>query len=787
MSALDRKLGRDLWHLKGQALAIGLVIACGVATFIMFLSTLDSLKLTRQHFYQNYRFAQVFAPLKRAPDRLIARLEAISGVAGVDARVVAPVTVDIPGFTGPVTGLITSVPDYGEPALNRLYIKAGRSVEAGRRDEVVISEAFAQAHRLSPGDSLSVIVNGRRQALRIVGTAISPEFIHQMRPGGVFPDYRRYAVMWMARTPLAKAMDLDGAFNNVVLTLNPGADAKEVINRLDILLAPYGGAGAFERADQSSHRFFSEELSQLENNSGLFPIIFLGVAAFLLNVVISRLVSTQRDQVATLKAFGYSNNAIAWHYIKLVLSVVAFGVALGVAGGTWLTRIMGELYMSFFRLPYIEYHLSPGLLTSAALVSAAAGVLGTIFAVMGAARLKPAEAMRPEPPALYRETLIERLGFKRVMSAPMRMIVRHLGQRPLKSLLTVIGIAFAGALTMTGRFQQDTVDFMMYVHYGLTQRDDLTVTFVEPTSHRALYDLLGLPGVEYGEAFRSVPVRLRHGHLSYRTGIQGLQADGRLMRVLDTRLEPVTLPPDGLVLTDHLGHLLGVRPGDSVSVEVLEGSRPIRRIPVVALVKQYIGVSGYMRLGALNRLLGEGSAISGAYLRIDPRHAEEIYQRLKAMPRVAGVSVRKSEIRNFQRIMQETMLFWSSIATLFAAIIAFGVVYNSARITLTERGRELASLRVLGFTQGEISYILLGELAMLTLAAIPPGLLLGRWLCGYIAATVESDLYRVPLIVQPDSYAFSAAVVILSAAVSALLVRRRLDRLDLVAVLKTRE
>ncbi|WP_455379708.1 ABC transporter permease, partial [Acidihalobacter prosperus] len=578
-----------------------------------------------------------------------------------------------------------------------------------------------------------------------------------------------------------------GAFNNVVLSLGHGANAKEIINRLDNLLAPYGGTGAYEREHQSSHRFFSEELTQLENNSALFPVIFMGVAAFLLNVVVTRLLSTQRDQIATLKAFGYTNSAVTWHFIKLVMVIVLIGVALGIGGGAWLTRVMGNLYTGFFRLPYLEYRLSAKVLFFATLISVAAGLLGTIFSVMKSVRIKPAEAMRPEPPALYRETLIESLGFKRWMSMPTRMIVRHLGQRPLKSLLTIIGIAFAGALTMTGRFQEDTVDFMMYIHYGLTQRDDLTVTFVEPASRRALYDLLGLPGVEYGEAFRSVPVRLRHDHYSYRTGIQGLQPDGQLMRVFNRRLEPLTLPSNGLVLTDYLGRILHVHPGDHITVEILEGNRPVRQVPVVALVKQYIGVSGYMSLNAMNHLLRQGRAISGVYLRIDSAKAPAIYRALKNMPRVAGVSVRQDEISNFQRIMQETMLFWSGIATLFAAIIAFGVVYNAARITLTERGRELASLRVLGFTRGEISYILLGELALVTLAAVPFGLLLGRWLCGYIATTVESDLYRVPLVVQPASYAFSVTVVILSAALSGLLVRRRLDHLDLIAVLKTRE
>lgn len=787
MRALNQKLLRDLWQLRGQATAIALVIACGVATYVMFLSTLESLKVTRSDFYRQYRFADVFAPLKRAPLTLTRRIAVIPGVDRVGARVVAPVTLDIAGFDEPVTGLITSIPDGGQAPLNKLYIKAGRTVALGRDDEVVVSEAFAAAHRLRPGDGLDVLVKGRRLRLTIVGTAISPEFVHQLRPGGVFPDFKRYAVMWMARTPLAAAYDMEGAFNNVALSLARGADAQGVIDRLDVLLRPYGGVGAYLRKDQLSNRFLSEELKQLENVASIFPVIFLAVSAFLLNVVITRLVGTQREQIATLKAFGYTNVDVALYYMKLVMIIVVLAAALGVGVGAWLAHVLAGIYTHFFRLPYLEFRLAPAVVGGAVLVSAAAGVSGTVVAVWRAVRLRPAEGMRPEPPAKYRETLMERMGLRRMLSAPGRMILRHLGHRPLKSLFSVVGIALAGAILMTGRFQEDTVGFMMYVQYVLSQRQDLTVTFVEPTSYKALYELRSLPGVTDAEPFRTVPVRLRHGHYDYRTGIEGVSPGGELYRLLDTRLNTVPLPPEGLVMTDYLGHILHVQPGDRVTVEVLEGSQPVRQVPVVALVKQYLGLSGYMNLDAMNRLLQEGHALSGAYLAVDGRALPRIYDALKGRPRVLSVTERTQEIRNFKKTLHETMLFWTTVAAAFSAVIAFGVIYNAARITLTERSRELASLRVLGYTRGEISYILLGELAVLTLVAIPFGLIIGRWLCGYIAHSIQSDLYRVPLILEPKTYAFSALVVLLSSGASALLVRRHLDDLDLIGVLKTAE
>ena len=788
MTALNRKLWRDLWHLRGQAVAITLVMASGVACFIMFLTTLDSLLSSRDLYYRDYRFADVFASLKRAPESVAGQIAAIKGIDKVDSRVVAPLTIDIEGFDEPVNGVVTSIPDNGDPLLNRIFLRSGRLVEAGRNDEIVISDDFARAHGLHPGDQLHVTIKGKRKKLRIVGTGGSPEYVHQVRPGGVFPDYLRYGVMWMARTPLENAYDMQGAFNHLVLSLAHDANAQDAIDQVDDILARYGGGGAFTREDQPSHRFLAEELKQLQNLSGLFPMIFLGVSAFLLNVVVTRLVGTQREQIATLKAFGYDNLRIALHYLQLVMLIVSAGIVIGVVSGTWLGRMLSEIYVSYFRLPFLNFELDTVRILQAAGIATAAGLAGTLVAVRAAVRLRPAEAMRPEAPAIYRRTLIEELGFKRLFSAPTRMILRNIGHKPVKSLLSVFGIALATGILMTGRFQRDTVSFVMDVQYNLTQRDDLSVLFNEPTSRKALLELRSLPGVEYGEAARIVPVRLSHEHHHYRTHLWGFEPDATIKRLVDTELRPFTLPRAGIVLNEYLAReILDIQPGDLLTVEALEGRRSVFQVPVVALIRQYLGVGAYMDLEALNRLMQEGNAISGAYLYIDKDQANEVYRRLEKRPRVAGTAIRAQELANFHRTMDETMLFWTFVATLFAVVIAVGVVYNSARIILTERSRELASLRVLGYTRGEISYILLGELALLTLLALPLGLWIGHGLCAYIAVSIDNDLYRVPLVLEPATYAFSALVVLLAASASGLMVRRHLDRLDLIEVLKTKE
>jgi putative ABC transport system permease protein len=472
----------------------------------------------------------------------------------------------------------------------------------------------------------------------------------------------------------------------------------------------------------------------------------------------------------------------------MIMLIVLAGVVLGAAAGAWLGVILSEIYVGHFRLPFLHFELQPLRIVQAGLITSIAGLLGTLTAVRAAVRLKPAEAMRPEAPAVYRTSLLEKMGLKRLFSTPTRMILRNLGHKPVKSLLTVLGIALAVGMLMTGRFQNNTINYMMDVHYGLSQRDDLAVGFSEATSRRALTELLSLRGVEYGEPVRTIPARLRYEHREYRVYISAFEPGATIKRLVDSDLDIVELPRDGIVLNEYLAReILHIETGELLTVEILEGSMPVRQIPVAALIRQDLGVGAYMDLEALNRLMQDGNVISGAYLYIDESYANEIYRQLKERPRIVGSVIRTQEIENFHRTMDETMLFWTFVATLFAVVIAVGVVYNSARITLTERSRELASLRVLGYTRGEISYILLGELALLTLAAIPPGLWFGRALCGYIAASIGSEMYRVPLILEPATYAFAALVVLVAAAVSALLVRRRLDGLDLIEVLKTKE
>ncbi len=784
---LDRKLLRDLWALKGQALAISLVIGAGVAMFIMYLSTFDSLRLTQQTYYDRYRFGQVFAGLTRAPLALRSRVAEIPGVARVDARVVVDVALDVPDLSEPATGRLIGIDVPARPMLNDVFLRRGRRPAPGHPDDVLVSEAFALARGLGPGDRVGALVNGRRRNLEIVGIALSPEYIYSIRPGEIVPDDARFGVFWMHGRSLAAAFDMEGGFNNLTLTLLPGASAPDVIARLDRLLAPYGGLGAVPRELQMSHWFLDNELKQLQNVGLVLPIVFLLVAAFLLNVVLTRIVSVQREQIAALKALGYSNRELAWHYTKLSLLIGAAGGLIGLVAGAWMGRGMTSLYNDFFRFPTLSYRLPPAVVLGGVAVSFAGAVLGGLNAVRKAAALPPAEAMRPEPPARYRRSLLERAGLARYLSAPVRMILRNVGRHPARAATSIIGIAAAVAMLILGTFFLDSIGVLMDVQFFVQQRQDATLTFVLPASGRAINDVRRLPGVISAEPMRAVPARLRAGHHARIVSVQGLVAQPELNRVVDVTGGAVRLPSGGLVLSLKLAEVLDADVGDLVTVEVLDGRRPTVQVPVSGIVEEYMGTAAYMEIQALRRLIGDGHSLSGAFLKIDPGQADVLYRRLKAIPFVAGVGLKRSAIESFEKTLAETFYVMIFFNLLFSSVIAFGVVYNAARVSLSERSRELASLRVLGFTRGEISLILLGELAVVVVAAIPIGMLGGYVAASLLVAAFNTELYRFPVVVTPRTYGYAATAVLTAAAASGLAVRRRLDHLDLVAVLKTRE
>ncbi|TWT79200.1 FtsX-like permease family protein [Planctomycetes bacterium CA13] len=787
MKKLDRKLLRDLYQLRGQATAIFTVIATGVATFVMSMCAYQSLTTSKDKFYRDYRFADVFSSTQRTPNAMLPRLREITGVATVETRLVYDVLLDVPEMTEPATARLISVPDAGQTVLNHLYIKRGRMLQPDRSGEVVVSDVFAKAHHFLPGDEVRAILNGKSQSFKIVGIALSPEYVIQVQPGAMLPDDKRFGIFWVSERDLEAAFDMTGAFNSVTVRLAYGNNVDAVIEDLDRLLTPFGSIGAYDRSEHLSHQYLSDELSQLRGMAIIAPAIFLGVAAFLLNIAVSRIIVQQREQIAALKAFGYTNLEVGVHYLNLVLLITVTATIAGTLFGFWMGNGMMGMYEEFYKFPSLELQINFFAVAVGFLLTFSAALLGTYVSVRGAVRLPPAEAMRPEPPPSFRLSIIERMLPKHALAPEMRMVVRNLSRRPIKAFLSVIGIAMAVAIMILGNFSLDAMNYMMDFQFRMAQRQDLTVTFVEPATESVMYEVQTLAGVLQSETMRAVATRIRFQNRSRRVGIMGIEPEAELFRLLDAKERVVRVPDFGIMLNTKLAKLLGVRVGDEVIVEVLEDKRPILTLEVSAIVEEYTGVNAYMNKQRLHAALLESKVASGAFLKVDPNSMDQVFTELEQRPGVGSVTIKDAMMQSFENTVAENILVMRSIIVIFAAIIAIGVVYNTARISLSERSRDLATMRVVGFSTREVSTVLLGEIFIFTVLAIPIGFMIGYGLAGIMIAGLDTENYRVPLVINRETYMMAAGIVVLATIFSAGLVQRQVQHLDLIGVLKTRD
>ena len=787
VSSLNRKLLRDLWRLKMQVVAIALVIASGVALLIMVLTSGEALKETTNAYYERYAFADVFASVKRAPERLMDKITQISGVKRAQSRIVDIATLDVYGFAEPATARVVSLPSSGRPALNQIALRQGRMPKRERLDEGVVGERFAAAHGLRLGDQISVLLNGRRRAVSIVGVALAPEFIYVIAPGSIMPDDLRFGVVWMNRDALAGAFDMEEAFNDVTLSLTRGTDPDTVIEKLDAILARYGGVGAYARDRQISNRFVQNEIAQADTMALILPAIFMAVAAFLTNMIMTRLTATERDQIGLFKAFGYSNAMIAWHYVKMVLVIAALGIGLGFGVGSWLGQFMLQMYGENYQFPFLIYRPGPQSFAIAALVSIATTLAGSMTAVRAAAALPPAEAMRPPAPPVYRRSWLAKTMLANMIDAPTRMILRRLGRWPISAAFSMLGIALSLAVLLLALQWHDAIQEIIQDYFFRSQHQDASIALFEAAPERVLHDISALPGVMAAEGQRIVSARIRHANVSRRQAVIGTTEGATLAPIHDVMQGAIAVPPGGVAISSTLADVLGIARGDAFFIDILEGRRPTASVHVTAIFETYMDTPVYMHLDTLSRIMRERRLMNLFHLRVDPTQRPQFLAALKETPRLSAVNFRKAGMQMFRETIEKNIMVFIGFYTIFSCSLAFGVIYNTLRIALAERSRELATLRVLGFSRAEISYILLGESGILTVAALPVGIVCGILLSGYIAEQFSTELFRVPLMIKDATAGIAAIGMLLTVGICAIIVRRRLDRLNLIEVLKTRE
>lgn len=773
--------------MRGQLIAIILVIAAGIANYVAFRSTHSSLVRSQQVYYDVSNFGDVWIDVRRAPMALKERIGAIGGVTNLDLRVVANVVVDIPGLLEPAMGFITSVPTRGQPTVNRLSIISGRWLRPHADDEVIVSYAFASANSFREGDTINAVINGRWKPLRIVATALSPEWVLELVPGSMMIDNKRFAVMWVGDELLSTLYDMSGAWNSASLDIAPGTNVRTVLEKLDVLAKPYGSRGAIARADQQSHKFLSDEIRQLSLTAFIVPAIFLGVAIFLLNISLLRFVTMQRSTIAILKAFGYSNARISLHYVGFAFVAVAGGTILGLGGGVFIGIKLVRMYLDFYRLPVLEFEIPVLVILVAVLLSLLAASLGAVAAVRAIVRLPPAEAIRPESPRSYRGSFLDRFGVTQRFSPVSSMIIRNVMRRPVRAAVSLLTIALAMSLLVLGRYFMEMFQTIITVQFDRVAREDAAVMFMTPRSHAAVHELAALPGVMMVEPFRAVAVDVVVGSHTRRSVLTAGVKDPTLHRVTDMLGVAQKLPTHGVAMSAFMATAMKVSIGDTVQLRQIDEQRRTYSVVVSSVIDDMMGVQVYASPDVLTGLLQEYGSISGAYLQIDSRRMKDFYHEAKRMPSMSSLVMRERAMRSFDESYMQFMDISNYYIVFFASLIAFGVVFNNARIALSERGNELASLRVLGFSRRDVAMILLGEQFVITIIALPVGFVGGVLWSAWMPSLIATDLFRFPFAISMRNPGISALTIIMVAVATGVFIRWRIGRLDMIAVLKSRE
>ena len=788
MRALDRMLVRDVLRLRAQGIAIALVLACGVAVMLMSSGLSRALDETRAAYYDRNRFAEVFVEVGRAPRSLVDEIAALPGVAAAEARVSRIAMLDLEGRETAAMGRILSLPSDGSPPrLNVPVLQSGDWPDPQATDQVVISTPFAEANGFRPGDRFIANLDGHRRALVVTGTVLSPEFIYTIGPGAMMPDNAGFGVIWMPERAVAAAFGMTGAFTEAAVTLQPGAREAEVIDALDRLLAPYGGLGAYGRADQTSHAFIDAEIRQLNAMAWILPPVFLGITVFLVGMVMARVIELHRPEIGLLKAIGYSSLTVAVHYLLFGTLIALVGVGLGWAVGTWLARAMARLYAEFFTFPFLitavswrAYAVSGGL----GLVAATAGAL---HAALRAARLAPSVAMAPPAPPHFRRGIADRLFAALGVRQIGMMVLRGITRWPVRSGLSTLGLALATAILVASSFFEDSLAKVIDQAFGQGNRQDVILVFPGPLNDRAIAEVAGMPGVLQAEGQAVLPARLHHGPVTRMTAVEARPPGTDLSRIVDGEGRIVTAPEGGILLSERLALALRARPGDKIEIEFLGRDASPQEVPVSGIVTQYFGLGAYMDAATVAALLREVPTINAVNVTLDDEAETAFHAAAKEMPKVTGVVRMTANRQSFQDTIGENVLIVTTIYTVLGLVITVGVAYNGARILLSERARELASLRILGFTRSEVSVVLVAETILLALLAQPLGWWIGYLVARMLTSGFASDLYSVPLVLLPSTFAWASLVTLLAALGAAMVVRRRVDALDLVAVLKTRE
>ena len=792
MRVLTKKLLRGLTLKKGQFIAVVSVVAIAIMLFIAMSNSYQNLRSSQLDFYNKNHFADYYFQVVKAPDRIIKQIENVPGVNKASGRITEDLAL-IKADDSRATARIVTYDLEDENSLNSLYMLSGRIFSSNSPSgeiEAVVDPQFMAANRLLPGDQISIVKEGRKINVRVVGSATGPEFIYVVKDAvTMFPDPEIFGIVMLPNRQAQQVFNMSGQINQVLIDINPGVKEDEIVKEIEEILTPYGLLASYPRDDQISHSMLEAEIDGLQSIASVLPVIFLLIAAAIQFVIIRRMIKTQRSQIGIMKAIGYKNREIKGHYIIFSLLVGICGALAGTIFGLLISSYITDMYAMFFNLPekILGYNLQ--VIGYAFLLSTVISAGAGWSAANTVAGIQPAESMRPETPKISSHSRMESMSFVWSRLTPQwKMSIRSIRRNKGRFIVTLLGVVFAVTLMMMAFGTNDSVNYMMAKHFDLDRKYDLQVSFSNPVKEGDLLELSRLQGVEQVEGYFDLPVKISYQGRSEDELLTAYPLDLQLKNIFDSRNQPIKVPESGIMINKNTALKLGVKAGDEVTVETLlpMGPNHIEKIKIAGLNTQMFGGGSYINLQAANRIIKESGLVSGAMIKIEPGMEKQVENEVNKMMKVSSMLNREKERENLMSMMGSTV-FVVGIMVLFAIILGFAIIYNSSAISFNEREQEFASLKVLGFKSEEVSGILLKENILQCMLGIIIGLPAGGFLTKAYLTSLSNDLYDMPAAVYPLSYLLSALGAVAFVIVAYRLAVRGIDRLNLVEVLKNRD
>lgn len=787
MNHLNRKIIRDLWQFKGQFISVLVVVIIGVMLYSGINAAFRNLSGASEKYYREYRFADLWATMYRAPEGVEEKIKSLPFVKMATGRVVQDVKIGISGENA-IVRMIT-LPDDKKDIVNDVRITSGSYFSVQENNQCLLEEEFFKAHNLKIGDYIYPIINGNEVKLKVSGTVKSPEFVYTIRDGGeLMPDNRKFGIVFVKQSFGQAILGYEGSINSLVMLVHEGTDIDSAKDDVKKYLEEFGVSEVVEKENQISNKMLSEEMKGLKATGGSFPVVFFIVAAVIIYITMGRIVENQRTQIGVLKAFGFSNLSILLHYLSYSIIIAVVGNIIGAVLGMYLGKGFTELENMYFHLPVTDMKMYPELVIPASMLTLFFCLLAGYNACKRAFRIMPSEAMRPKAPLKGKKILIERITVLwGKLGYSWKMILRNVFRYKRRALMTSIGVVFATAITFISFGMMDSINFLMDQQYSNIQNYDIKVSFTKYLNLEELSYIRSIPHVVKLEPVVETGVEVSNGWKKKDIGFTALINNPEIYKATDKEGTPLELPDNGILIPEKLSKLLDAGPGDTVQIKSYLPGKEKKDIMVKGVVAQYIGSSVYSSIDSMNYLIGEGRIANSAVMIIDsPDNERAVIDKLKEIPAVGSVQSKSDAYNNLMRNMS-SMTAFIGVMIILAAVLSVAVVYNIATINIFERQRELATLKVLGFKDKEVRSLIFNENYLITLFGAMVGLPFGNWLGNAMMSMYDTDAYSFIFTATNEAYILSAALTAGFTVLANLTLMGKIRNINMVEVLKSNE